>query len=165
MLFQQLTEVKRATRPRRGLCRRRAQTLVEMAFVVPMLLALMIGILEFGWVTKNTMTLASAAREGARAAAVGKTTQQVIDTVKYYANPIPLSSPAGSIVLEQCDANGSNCGGWPGDNALVSPAVNGVKAPSLLRVTLTSSHQSLTGLVPGLNGRVLTARVTIRRES
>lgn len=152
-------------RRRGGVCRRRAQTLVEMAFVVPILVALMIGILEFGWVTKNTMTLSSAAREGARAASVGQTTQQITESIKHFANPISLASPQGSIALEQCDASGSACGAWPADNTLASPPTNGVKAPSVLRVTLTNKHQSLTGLIPGLNERVLSARVSIRRES
>ena len=50
----------------------RGQSLVEFAFVIPILLILMVGIMEFSraWMTKNILT--SAAREGARAAAVGE---------------------------------------------------------------------------------------------
>jgi Flp pilus assembly protein TadG len=49
----------------------KGQSLVEFALVIPMLLLLMVGIMEFSrvWMTQNILT--GAAREGARAAAVG----------------------------------------------------------------------------------------------
>jgi Flp pilus assembly protein TadG len=49
----------------------RGQALVEFALVIPLLLLLMVGIMEFSraWMTQNILT--GAAREGARAAAVG----------------------------------------------------------------------------------------------
>lgn len=126
---------------------------------------LLIGIMEFGWLTKNTMTLSSAAREGARAAAVGKTTQAVTDIITRYANPIGLSGTRGSITLQQCDSTGSSCSDWPADNTSVTPQRNGVTPPNMVRVTLISRHQSLTGFIPGLNGRQIVTVVTIRREA
>jgi Flp pilus assembly protein TadG len=57
-----------------GKCRlgERAQSLVEMAFILPLLLALLVGILELGraWNVKQVIT--NAARGGARIAAVQK---------------------------------------------------------------------------------------------
>ncbi len=150
---------------RRRVSARRGQSIVEFALVVPVLLALLIGIMEFGWLAKNTMTLSSAAREGARAAAVGKTTQAVSDIITRYSNPIALTGSQGSITLQQCDATGSNCSTWPGDDTTVSPARNGVTPPNMVRVTLMSRHHSLTGFIPGLNGRQIVTVVTIRRES
>jgi Flp pilus assembly protein TadG len=49
----------------------RGQSLIEFALVIPILLILMVGIMEFSraWMTKNILT--GAAREGARVAAVG----------------------------------------------------------------------------------------------
>lgn len=154
----------RRCKPRPGLARRRAQSLVEFAFVMPVLLAVLIGIMEFGWLAKNTMTLSSAAREGARMAAVGKTTQTVSDVITRYANPIGLSGARGSITLQQCDASGSSCGAWPADNTSVTPPRNGVTPPNMVRVKLTSRHQSLTRFVPGLNDRLIVTVVTLRRE-
>lgn len=48
----------------------RGQSLVEFALVIPILLLLMVGIMEFSraWMTQNILT--SAAREGARVGAV-----------------------------------------------------------------------------------------------
>jgi Flp pilus assembly protein TadG len=145
--------------------RRGGQTLIEFALVVPILLALMIGILEFGWLTKNTMTLASAAREGARAAAVGKTTSEIVTRTTRFAEPISLSSPNGTLTLQQCDSTGSSCVTWPSDNTSVTPNRNGVTPPNMVRLRLVSRHRSLTGFIPGLNGREIVTVVTIRREA
>ena len=51
-------------------CHCKGQSLVEFALVVPVLLLIMLGLIEFGraWMTKNIMT--GAAREGVRVAAV-----------------------------------------------------------------------------------------------
>lgn len=46
------------------------QSLVEFALVLPLLVILLVGILEFGWLYNGQITLTSAAREGARVAAV-----------------------------------------------------------------------------------------------
>jgi Flp pilus assembly protein TadG len=48
------------------------QTLVEFALVLPILLILIFGAIEFGRVFHATHVITSAAREGARVAAVGK---------------------------------------------------------------------------------------------
>jgi Flp pilus assembly protein TadG len=48
------------------------QTLVEFALILPILLLLIFGAIEFGRVFHATHVITSAAREGARAAAVGK---------------------------------------------------------------------------------------------
>jgi len=49
----------------------RAQSLVEFAFVVPMLLILVFGIIDFGLGLRAYISVSSATREGARYAAVG----------------------------------------------------------------------------------------------
>jgi len=47
-------------------------SLVEFALVVPVLLALVLGIIEFGWLFNGWITITGSAREGARSAAVVK---------------------------------------------------------------------------------------------
>ncbi|CZR10361.1 TadE/TadG family type IV pilus assembly protein [Trichococcus ilyis] len=54
----------------------RGQALVEFALVLPMLLLLVLGVLEFGWILKAEIAVSAAAREGARYAAAGKTEAQ-----------------------------------------------------------------------------------------
>ena len=48
----------------------KGQALVECALVRPLLLALLCGIIDFGWLYYNQITLNNAAREGARYAVV-----------------------------------------------------------------------------------------------
>lgn len=49
----------------------RGQAMVEFALIVPVLLLLVFGIMEFSMVMHQYMVVTEAAREGARAAAVG----------------------------------------------------------------------------------------------
>jgi len=60
----------RAHRPRRGRTER-AQSLVEFALVLPILLILVFGIIDFGMGIRSYISLTNATREGARFAAVG----------------------------------------------------------------------------------------------
>ena len=57
----------------RGLGRKdHGASIVEFAIVVPVLLLLIFGIMNFGWVFHGYITLTGAAREGARLAIVGE---------------------------------------------------------------------------------------------
>ncbi len=51
--------------------RERGQALVEFAFIVPIFLILLLGIVDFGWALKSWITVTNATREGARMGAVG----------------------------------------------------------------------------------------------
>lgn len=46
------------------------QAVVEMAIVLPLLLLLILGMIEFGWILNGHITITAAAREGARTAIV-----------------------------------------------------------------------------------------------
>jgi len=46
------------------------QSLVEFALVLPLLIMLILGMIEFGWILNGKITLTSAAREGARVAVI-----------------------------------------------------------------------------------------------
>ena len=48
----------------------RGVALIEFALVLPILLLLVLGIIEFGWIYNGYITLTGAAREGARVAAI-----------------------------------------------------------------------------------------------
>ena len=49
----------------------RGQTIVEFALIIPFLLLLVVGVMEFGLILNQYMVVAEAAREGARSAALG----------------------------------------------------------------------------------------------
>lgn len=77
-----------------GLCWRKekGQALVELAIVLPLLLMLLLGIVEFGRVGHAYLTLNHAAREGARAGVTGASDQEVVDVVQAAAATLQQSA-------------------------------------------------------------------------
>ena len=73
---------------------------VEMALVLPFLLATLMGIIEFGRVLYNQQVITNAAREGARASATGFESYQ--DAAARILSPAHIPSPAPS-----CDTSPS----------------------------------------------------------
>lgn len=64
------------------------QTLVELALVLPFLLILIFGAIEFGRVFHASHVITSAAREGARAGAVGKSDTIIGDRIEDSVNTL-----------------------------------------------------------------------------
>lgn len=60
----------------------RGQTMVEFTLVVPLLLVILFGIIQFGIVYNNYITLTDAVRVGARKAAVSRTAAFPADVAK-----------------------------------------------------------------------------------
>jgi Flp pilus assembly protein TadG len=147
-------------RSRRNRARRSGATIVEFALLVPVLLAILLGILESGWMVKNYLTLANATRDGARGAAVGQSTTATQTRIQNLAQPLSLVSPNGSIVYEYSTDNGSTYVPWPAD----SNNKNSDPTGKLLRITTTTKHQPLTGFFGFLTNRQLRVSVTMRRE-
>jgi len=56
---------------KRQLNNKKGQSMVELALVLPILLLLFMGIVQFGFIFNGHITVTSAAREGARLAALG----------------------------------------------------------------------------------------------
>lgn len=83
----------------------RGASALEFALVIPVLLLLLFGIIEFGVIFQNQLALTHAAREGARMAAVG---QWNVTTVKARAYPVvptvtvspatPSTTPHGTAI-------------------------------------------------------------------
>ena len=66
---------------------------VEMAVVLPLLLTMVFGIIEYGWVFTVKQALTTAAREGARVAALpGSTVEDVEQRVSEYLTPLGLTT-------------------------------------------------------------------------
>jgi Flp pilus assembly pilin Flp len=72
---------------------------IEFALVLPVLVMLMIGILQFGSAYGNYLAITHAAREGARLAAVNQFSEAVVREKAYPVNPdsIAISYPNGNI--------------------------------------------------------------------
>ncbi|HEX2947182.1 MAG TPA: TadE/TadG family type IV pilus assembly protein [Clostridia bacterium] len=55
----------------------KGQSLVETALMLPVILLLLLGIIDFGLLFNNYMVVSNASREGARTAAIGSTDAQI----------------------------------------------------------------------------------------
>ncbi len=81
--------------------RRRAAAVVEMAVVTPLLLTMLFGIIEYGWVFSIKQSVTNAAREGCRVASMqGSTDAEIDNTVKAYLDATGLSSSDYTITLK-----------------------------------------------------------------
>ncbi len=71
----------------------RGAAAVELAVVLPLLLTLVFGIIEFGWVFMVRETLTNSSREGCRVAVLqGSTEQNIRDRVSASMNPTGLTT-------------------------------------------------------------------------
>lgn len=77
---------------------------VEFALVLPMLVLLLFGIIEFGLAFNARVTLTHAAREGARLASVGRFSAAAVQ-----ARALPLSGVAVNSSVVPDPAGGNTC--------------------------------------------------------
>lgn len=66
----------------------KGQAMVELALTLPVIVLLLFGILEFGRISYSYIVITHAAREGARAGAVGKSDAEIMATIRENA-PLP----------------------------------------------------------------------------
>lgn len=66
----------------------RGQALVEFALMLPVIMLLVVGTMDFGLIIHQHMVVAEAAREGARSAALGGSNDTVIAVAKTAASQI-----------------------------------------------------------------------------
>lgn len=140
--------------------RRRGQAMVEMAIVVVLLLTLLIGIMEVGWLVKNSNTIVNASREGARYASLGKGAALVRERVQ--SSSAPMTPTDADITLEFL--SGTTWVVWPADTGSGTAATNNVPVGSQLRVTVVAASRSLTGFIPALRSRRVYQFTVMRRE-
>lgn len=146
---------------------RRGSTLLEFALVVPILLAMLIGIIEFGFPFKNHLTVANAVREGARAAALGRSTAAIQARIESGAVGVPGVPQDLSVTMQRdngSDADGYNYDIPLGDNCSGSDCKNDAPSGAMIRIHARVPHRTLTGLFPFLNNRPTETDVTMRRE-
>ena len=127
----------------RGLGRdEKGQSLVEFALVVPILLLLVLGIMEFGRAYSANLTLQNATREGARLAVTGATDAQITQRVK---------DSAPTLDVSRLNVSVTPASRRQGDNVMV---------------TVTYDFNYLTPLIQNLVGslRTFKQQVTMRME-
>ena len=147
--------------PRGKSHRRRGQALVELAMCVLLLLTLSIGIMEVGWLVKNSNTIVNASREGARYDSVGQGAARVRARVK--SSSVPMTPTDADITLEY--RSGTNWLAWPTDSGTGASATNNVPLGSQVRVTVVAASRSLTGFIPAFQNRRIYQFTVMRRQS
>ena len=102
----------------------RGAALVEAAFVLPLLILLVLGGVEFGFMINRGTLVNNAAREGAREAIFGSTEAEIEQRVL---DAAPNLDPADITVTVSClDPDGTPCSGayddasQPGGTAIVT---------------------------------------------
>lgn len=132
---------------------RRAGTVtVELAMVLPLLLVLLFGIIEFGWLAQDRAELGQVAREGARIAAVGGTPDRI--TAAIYANTTTVVDAELVVTYRyrSWDSASGTWGGWStlGANGDQNTALRGDQ----IQIVLEYPHKLL---VPGFMGPIMGA--------
>ena len=125
-------------------CSRRGAALIEFALVVPILILMILGIMEFGWYAKNQLTVANATREGARQASLGRTTTEIKNRIENSAAPVRINT----IELKYSDDNsGTSFPNNLEDRTLANGSSENTAQPGrMIRVTVKAAHRSLTSL-------------------
>jgi hypothetical protein len=147
--------------------RRRGAAMVELALLLPVLLLILMGIIEFGLMLHVRLMLDQGAREGAQAAAIGRPVDQIVDETIHAS----LSTVRPSMVRAQFrDTDDS----WKPIVDTVDKAgkpVNAVPDHAMVRVTIEAyPHRLIMGSffswLPGYkDGSVaMTAGMRMRRE-
>lgn len=112
--------------------RRRGGAAIEFALVLPVLLALVFGIIEYGWVFFQQANVLSAAREGARLGV----------TVDQGSSPDPAST---AVTRAQAVLNEY---GMDGAGATITASYAGTTPQETLTVNVQIPYDPLIGFVP-----------------
>ncbi len=144
---------------------RRGAAMVEFAIVVPLLMLLLLGIMEFGMLMHDHLMLEQGTREGARTAAIGGSVRDIQKRV------MEASVPGVRPDMVQITAYDANSGSWVTVADKTSGRENSVPSDGIVRVTIKDfPHRMVTGnffsWLPGYsNGYFkLNASLTMRRE-
>jgi Flp pilus assembly protein TadG len=122
----------------------RGASLVEFAIMAPLLILLLLGIIEFGWLFSQNNDVRHGAREAARLAAVDAGT-----TAAMGARVCDAMDVSSGATITFTDGSGA-----PGVGLIGSEAIASVATPT----------QSLTGFFDGILPATLTSEVRIRLE-
>ncbi len=144
---------------------------VEFALIVPILIMLVFGIIQFGLAMSQKASLANGAREGARVGAVNlvgtHTCGEVVSTARKNAVTLGVSETQVAVKVERLSAAGAASlvcsaaagAGTPGVST--SPCTNAaVSAATEQRVRVTTELLGRSISIPGLPGAPLTLRAT-----
>jgi Flp pilus assembly protein TadG len=99
--------------------------LIEMAIVLPLLLLLFMGLVDFGFMFRRYIVLTNAAAEGARVASLpGYTPADVTARVAAYAANSGVSGAVNTATVTVTVPGGAGGGAWPASQVTVTHVYN-----------------------------------------
>jgi Flp pilus assembly protein TadG len=154
------------SRLRPPLANREGSTTVEFALVLPVLMVMLFGIIEFGLIFKDVLAVNQAAREGARAGAVGNPTTTISARVSASATTLT----AANLTITSTYRTLTN-GVWSNWTTLTDSAGANVAPPGAqVKVAISYPHNLVTGGLfsriadPNSNCITLNTSMVMRRE-
>ncbi|MFQ5413594.1 MAG: TadE family protein [Phycisphaerae bacterium] len=126
--------------------RARAAAIVEFAVVLPLLLTILFGVIEYGWVFMVRQTLQNAAREGCRQAILQTSVPpytNVTDRINEVLAPTGLTPAEVTVTMTHAT---------PGDPV------------ETVVISVPRTEVSLVGGFFGISGGTLTASTSMRKE-
>ncbi|MFP4248881.1 MAG: TadE/TadG family type IV pilus assembly protein [Armatimonadota bacterium] len=159
---------KRMLRAGRG-CHRRGVATVEMAFVLPLLVTLLFGTVEIGWMLKQSQSLNHVSREVARVASIGAPCAQIHSRVAEASPGLDVERLTCSLQFRAWNEDTGMWGEWMTltDNGAENSAATGDQ----IRVQLQYVHSLAAGrLMAGVldasedNTLTLNAAIVSMRE-
>lgn len=143
---------------------------VEFALVLPVLMALLFGIIEFGFVFKDQLAVLQAAREGARIAAVGRPVAEINARIVSTATGLTTANLTYTTTSRTYTNGAWSAWATVGD-ATDGSGNNDAAQGAQIRVYCTYTHAMLTGPLfanligrPGDTTMPLYATTVMRRE-
>lgn len=85
---------------------RRGQSLVEAAFVLPLFILILAGLIDFGWLLANQLMVNNGSRDGARFAIVNSDEPDLIELVTDRVMQNPGLSDETAVTVEVAAING-----------------------------------------------------------
>lgn len=121
---------------------------VEFALIVPMLLLVVFGVLDFGYMLNRSTVVSNASRDGARVASLGGTHADILGTItsELAAAGIPTSSPTTVIKIDCKKVDGTAC------NATSTSYDTQAESGATALVTVTYNYAYITPLISQIFG-------------
>ncbi len=140
---------------RLGRLSRRGTTIVEAAFVLPLLLLVMLGAIEYGWLFFNVQQITNAARQGARVAILPDVTPAQAEAV--------IMQLLQRVKLDRCSPTVEV---GPDPDGIVVPGYP-TRAAVRVRITVPTPNLRIVNLnafASGLEPETIGATVTMAKE-
>jgi len=130
----------------------RGASMIEFVIVMGLLLFLLFGIMEFGFMMSSALTVNSAAHQGARAAALNKDWSTAVDDgLDGLALVDNLGVPRRSVALEYGTTSG-------GTTTWSSTAPTTLTSDHQVRITVTYDYRYITGSTFGALSNLISGK-------